>query len=76
MQSAVNNGTSIQMAQNKVKCRLPNNKPPKDGPKLYRKPKTRQASSDAATLSARMEYVNGCRAEARSSRSITGSTII
>src|SRR5437763_1392892 len=40
MQSAVNNGTSTQMAQNKVKCRLPNNKPPKEGPKLYRKPKT------------------------------------
>src|SRR5207249_6343618 len=36
---------------------------------------SREASSNAATPNARREKVNGCRAEARNSRPMTGSTI-
>src|SRR6266568_1760243 len=53
MQSAVNKGTRIQIAQNSVKWRLPNNLPPRTGLKPFSKPNSTLASNRAATPSDR-----------------------
>src|SRR6266568_2550976 len=53
MQSAVSKGTRTQIAQNSVKWRLPNNLPPRTGPKPCSKPNSTLANSRTATPSDR-----------------------